>query len=103
LTPAVTEGKILLVTSPPPHAPDGPRLVHVTAAMPANCLGSPLVNARGNLVGVYADVAVSDKEKLLKDLRFFTVAAPKLISAWLENRETPLWMPAPVVDAQAEK
>ena len=105
LTPATVEGKIFVVTSPHPQAPDGPRLLHVTAPMPDNCcLGSPLVNAKGNVVGLYADVAVSDQEKkAIKDLRFFTVAAPSLIGAWLENRGSPLWMPAPVVEADADK
>jgi hypothetical protein len=89
--PGLTPARVFLIKSPPPHAADGPKLLDVRAAFPENVAGSPLIDSQGKIVAVYSKAAPPVDVGGVKDLHLAVVASPKLIDAWLHDRDAKTW------------
>lgn len=92
--PELAKGRILLAT---PR--EKPSLVHLQAKIASNAYGSPIVNAQGEIVGVYSEVLPPESTPL-KDLHLVTVVDSAAIHAWLDQGDTKRWVPPPVQDSQ---
>ncbi len=106
--PQLTPAKIFLVKSPPPHAADGPRALDLTAVLPENAFGSPVVNDQGKVLAVCLEAAGAkeaarpkgtvpispdeNRDSPLKDLHPAVVVNLRLIGAWLEGHDTQAWI-----------
>jgi len=90
--PSAYPGKILVLTQLEPD-PASPRLLHVKGAMPRNLFGSPVVDARGRVVGVYAEAAAIPNEAGL-ELHYAPVLEPQLVRAYLEGKSQDVWVSA---------
>ena len=83
LEPRLTRGKIY-----------DPSLFQLKAKIPANAYGSPIVDARGKIIGVYGNPAPEDAP--VKDLHYATVVDPAAIDAWFEPRDAAIWVDPPI-------
>ena len=83
LEPLLTRGKLY-----------DPTLFQLKAKIPPNAYGNAIVNAQGKIIGVYGNPAPEGTP--VKDLHYATVVDPGAINAWLERRDTEIWVDPPI-------
>jgi len=81
--PRLTRGKVY-----------DPSLFQLKAKIPPNAYGSAIVSAQGKIIGVYGNPAPEGTP--VKDLHYATVVNPGAINAWLERRDTEIWVDPPI-------
>ncbi len=96
LEPRLAGGKIYVITVDR-TLPGQPRLLHVKAAIPNYAYGSPVVNARGTVLGVYSEAAAPSEGKQTSssgqsmNLHYMTVVASDVINLWLQDHNAKVW------------
>ncbi|HUT92269.1 MAG TPA: hypothetical protein VMY37_22430 [Thermoguttaceae bacterium] len=83
LEPRLTRGKVY-----------EPSLFQLKAKIPPNACGNAIVNAQGKILGVYGNPAPEGTP--VRDLHYATVVDPGAINAWLERRDTEIWVDPPI-------
>jgi hypothetical protein len=98
--------RLLSLNPLPPLAgkefPGNAVLLQVTGTLPEGCVGSPIVNERGHLVGVYAERALIPEEHPLAARyrnRLHYVAPGHLLKSWLDGQGRQNWV-TPSVSAE---
>jgi hypothetical protein len=99
LEPQLAKGKIYIITAAR-ELPGNPRLLHVKAEIPPNAYGSAVVNAEGQLVGLYGEVATSpgDSASAMKNLHYVTMVSPTLLDEWRKNHNEKIWPAAATIE-----
>jgi hypothetical protein len=101
------QGSIFLVTAPE-DLPGRPRLLHIEAKIPQNVYGSPILNEKGNVVGVYgaaappADQNASAVAVAMKDIHFASLVVPDAIRLWTEKRDEKMWVSPTALKAPSQ-
>ncbi len=95
--PELFQGNIFLTTVAK-DLPGQPRLLHIKAKIPQNVYGSPILDEKGRVVGVYGAAALpADQDTLpvnaaMKDMHFASIVAPEAIRLWTEKRDEKVWV-----------
>lgn len=95
--PQLIEGRIFMTTVAK-DLPGQPRLLHIEAKIPPNAYGSPILNQKGSLVGIYGSPASppdqdgSPAGMAVKDIHFAAVVTPDIIRQWTEKRDEKVWV-----------
>ena len=103
--PGLASGRIFAISElPEPREPSGrARLLHVRAEIPkGTCIGgSPVVNAAGHVLGLYAEAAapLDGAANVPKDLHYVTMVSQQMIGLWLQNHDANTWPAAKAVAA----
>jgi hypothetical protein len=109
--PGLASGRIFAISElPEPREPSGrAKLLHVRAEIPKGaCVhGSPVVNAAGRILGLYAEAATPPDggaaagaaTNVPKDLHYVTMANRQMIDLWLQNHDANTWPTAKAVAA----
>ena len=106
--PRLSRGKIYVI-SPARNLPGHPRLLHVKAEIPKNAYGSPLVTARGEILGVYSEAApgpaagTNSDGRGLGNLHYVTIVNLDTINLWLQDRNAETWPSAAAAAATIQK
>ena len=99
--PGLAVGRVFQVMSPLPHVPGVPQSLDVVAKIPENAFGSPLVNQQGKVVAVYGEPTKSEEANGLTDHHFAAAVSERMLNAWLQDRNTTLWVPPAVTERPA--
>jgi hypothetical protein len=97
--PELFQGSIFMTTVAK-NLPGQPRLLHIEAKIPQNVYGSPILDEKGRVVGVYgAAASPADQDALpvnavMKDMHFASIIAPDAIRLWTEKRDEKMWVSA---------
>jgi hypothetical protein len=101
--PRLARLRVFLITRA--DLPGQPRLLHVRADLPQNLYGSPVINAEGKVVGLYAEAAglpggaaAADAAEL-KDMHYITLINPAAIDQGLRDPGSKAWVPPAVQPA----
>jgi hypothetical protein len=98
--PRLYPGKLYLATWPGGAATGG--LLELQAELPKNFYGSPAINRRGAVVGIYGEAASSDTIGV-KNLHYVTALDRGLLRSWLEGRASDAWVSPPIPGPSAPK
>ena len=98
--PELAVGGIYLITRFD-ESPGSPWVLHLKMEAPKNARGSPVINERGKIVGVYS-VATPPQGGVDMNLHWAPVVEPELIQTWIQDRDTTLWIPPFVPDFPRE-
>jgi len=95
-SPHLVEGKIYSVT--PPDLPDHPRFLDIKGKIFKNAFGSPIVNAKGNIIAIYDEAMQSDRDagenagQYRIEIHYATVLNPKSINKGLKGEYGEIWI-----------
>lgn len=94
-----SHGKIYVITASE-TLPGRPRLLHLRAEIPKFAYGSPVVNERGRILGVYGETAVSPSgenaagQSEIKNMHYVALVNPEMVERWLHDHDVSAWPPA---------
>lgn len=94
----MTEGKVFAISLLDSQSAGSPRLLHVRAPIPVPkpkatgpfVCGSPMLNGKGEVVGIYSAPAVSPQGR---DLDIHYVVETRLVKLWLAGQDAESWVP----------
>ena len=76
-------------------------MMHLKMDAPNNARGSPVINQRGHVVGVYSAAAPPQGGAEI-NLHCAPVVEPELIDTWLKERDAKIWTAPFVPDIPVE-
>jgi len=89
--PELAVGGVYLITRFD-ESPGSPWVLHLKMEAPKNARGSPVINRRGRIVGVYS-IATPPRGGVDMNLHWAPVVEPGLIRTWTDKRDTTIWIP----------
>jgi len=105
--PELFPGSIFMTTVAK-DLPGQPRLLHIEAKIPPNVCGSPILDEKGRVVGIYgaaaapADPDASPVDAAMKDIHFASLVTPEAIRLWTEKRDEKMWVSPTALKAPSQ-